>query len=84
MDKLLLQNLNNRNYSRAEDKDFENTKVFRVEGDESNILYWNSSNSESIHHNQVLKEITNSVLDDEYDGRVYNNMNEIMFEEEII
>lgn len=83
MDKLLLQNLNNNNYSRAEDEEFENTEVYRVEGDESNILYWNSSNSESPNHNQIHKEILDSVLEDEYDGRVYDNMNEIMFKEEI-
>ena len=80
MDIQLIKRLNNRSYERAEEKDFDNTKAYKVEGETETLYYWNSSNSQSINHEIFLEAIMDKVLDSEADGSISDGWNEIMFE----
>jgi len=70
-------------YVRSLENDFENTRVYEVESHfDGRILYWNSSNSKSIAHEEVLKMITIELLEGKINGSVSDpySMAEIMFE----
>jgi hypothetical protein len=82
MDIQLIKRLNNRSRERAEEKDFDNTKVYKVEGETETLYYWNSSNSDSIQHDLFLEAVMDKVLDSEADGSISDGWNEIMFETE--
>lgn len=82
MDKQLIKNLNNRNWDRAKEKDFDNTFVYKVNGDDQTLYYWNSSNREGIKHQTALNRILNLIIDGEDSGTVNDGWNEIMFEVE--
>ena len=80
MDTILYGNLNNRYSEREPKADFNNTKVFKVIGDGSTLLYWNSSNSQNINHKEALSLIFDKVLNNELEGTINDGWNEIMFE----
>jgi len=82
MDTQLIKRLNNRSHERAEEKDFNNTKVYKVEGEKETLYYWNSSNSNSIHHDIFLEEVMDKILDGCKEGSISDGWNEIMFETE--
>ena len=73
-----------KDYSRAPQKDFtcdgKTVKVFKVEGEESTLFYWNSSNFQSINHDTALRNLTEALLSGEDGGTVMDGWNEIMFE----
>ena len=88
---LLLDPCRDGYYDRSEDDDFETdadapypiTKVYCVEAGDSKLIYWNSSNDESIEHEHVLEKIAQEIEDFEvYDGIVKDDYSwaEIMFE----
>tara|TARA_B100001173_G_scaffold177490_1_gene153283 strand:+ start:1269 stop:1523 length:255 start_codon:yes stop_codon:yes gene_type:complete len=80
MDKQLLKAINNRDYEHSIDDDFENTSVYKIQGDESYLLFWNSSNGEEPEYSFVLPLILEYVIDGEDEGGVSDGWNEIMFE----
>lgn len=87
MDELrdIIKGCNRRDYSRAEQKDFKawdgkKVRVFKVEGEEKTLFYWNSSNSKEIRHSTALTNIADELLDDNEEGTVQDGWNEIMFE----
>lgn len=56
--------------------------TYILENDNNRIKYWNSSNQELIHHKHVREAIIDELLEDEnnLDGSISSNMNEIMYE----
>jgi len=80
MDKQLLKAINNRDFEHSIDDDFENTSVYKIQGDESYLLFWNSSNGEEPEYRFVLPLILEYVIDGEDEGSVSDGWNEIMFE----
>jgi hypothetical protein len=89
MDELrdIIKGCNRRDYSRAEQKDFKawdgkKVRVFKVEGEEKTLFYWNSSNQADIRHSTALANIADELLDDNEEGTVQDGWNEIMFETE--
>ena len=80
MDKQLLKAINNRDFEHSIDDDFENTSVYKIQGDETYMLFWNSSNGEEPDYRYVLPEILECVIDGEDDGSISDGFNEIMFE----
>jgi len=80
MDKQLLKAINNRDYEHSIDDDFENTSVYKIQGDESYLLFWNSSNGEEPEYRYALPLILEYVIDGEDDGSISDGWNEIMFE----
>lgn len=79
MDELrdIIKGCNRREYSRAEKKDFmaegQKVKVFKVEGDEKTLFYWNSSNSRSINHSVALQGIVDELIDENEGGTVMDS-----------
>ena len=80
MDKQLLKAINNRDFEHSIDDDFENTSVYKIQGDETYMLFWNSSNGEEPEYRYVLPLILGYVIDGEDEGSVSDGFNEIMFE----
>ena len=80
MDKQLLKAINNRDYEHSIDDDFENTSVYKVQGDETYMLFWNSSNGQEPEYRYVLPEILELVVDENMEGSISDGFNEIMFE----
>jgi hypothetical protein len=87
----LLDACRNGDYQRSEEDDFENdadapypiTKVYKVDGGDHTLIYWNSSNNERINHEEVLELIADEIEHDEcYDGIVQDEYTwaEIMYE----
>ncbi len=80
----IIQNCLAGNFSHDEKESFDNTRVYRVDGEDGEevLYFWNSANSERISTDEVLKEIVNELLEDNCDGSVndYYKGNEIMFE----
>lgn len=80
----IIKACNNRDYSRAEQKDFmadgKKVRVFKVEGEDSTLFYWNSSNFKSINHDVALRGIVDELLEGNEDGTTMDGWNEIMFE----
>ena len=60
--------------------EFGKTRVYKVEGDEDTLFYWNSSNSKNIDHTSVLRELTNELLTDYSGGETIDGWNNIMYE----
>jgi hypothetical protein len=80
MDKQLIKAINRRDFEHSIDDDFENTSVYKVQGDETYMLFWNSSNGEEPEYRYVLPLILEYVIDGEDDGSISDGFNEIMFE----
>lgn len=87
MDKLLLSNLIGSEIKHTPSEDFDDgmggrVKVYVVEGQKTKCKVWNSSNGSSFSRKEVCSEIAKRYLADEdlCEGRVDDNMNEIMFE----
>ena len=84
MDLTLIKAVSKKEYSRAENKDFSDefgkTRVYKVEGDEDTLYYWNSSNSKNIDHTSFLRELTNELLTDYSGGETIDGWNNIMYE----
>ena len=68
MDKQLLKAINNRDFEHSIDDDFENTSVYKIQGDETYMLFWNSSNGEEPEYRYVLPDILECVIDGLDDG----------------
>ena len=80
MDKQLLKAINNRDFEHSIDDDFENTSVYKIQGDESYLLFWNSSNGEEPEYRYALPLILESIIDELDWGNINDGFNEIMFE----
>jgi len=80
MNGTLIKNIGKKAYSRDQDQDFDNTEVYKVEGDGITLRYWNSSNSSGIEHREALDEMLDLVFDGDDGGSVTDGWNEIMFE----
>jgi|TARA_B110000444_G_C18401613_1_gene393923 hypothetical protein len=80
MDKQLIKAINRIDFEHSIDDDFENTSVYKVQGDETYMLFWNSSNGEEPDYRYVLPLILEYVIDGEDDGSISDGFNEIMFE----
>jgi len=82
--KKIIKGCNNNNYSRAEEEDFSDefgkTRVYKVQGEDQSLYYWNSSNSKNIQHSEALSRIADEILDDNESGSIDDGWNEIMFE----
>ena len=80
MDKQLLKAINNRDFEHSIDDDFENTSVYKIQGDETYMLFWNSSNGEEPEYRYALPLILESIIDELDWGTINDGFNEIMFE----
>ena len=76
----IIKGCNNKDYSRAEAEDFENTKVYKVQAEDYCLFYWNSSNSKEPQHSEALSRIVDELLDETESGSIDDGWNEIMFE----
>tara|TARA_R100000742_G_C4279448_1_gene104047 strand:+ start:3428 stop:3682 length:255 start_codon:yes stop_codon:yes gene_type:complete len=79
MDKELIKTIARNEYSHSIENDFENTSVYKIEGSESYLIFWNSSNGEEPEFKYALSEILELIIDEEYEGTVSDGWNEIMF-----
>ena len=74
----------NEDFSRAEYKDFSDeygtTKVYKVDGGDLTLYYWNSQNSRRIEHSEALNYISEELMNGVQSGTVFDGWNEIMFE----
>ena len=80
MDKQLIKAINNRDFEHSIEDDFENTSVYKIQGDESYLLFWNSSNGQEPEYRFVLHLILESIIDGLDWGTINDGWNEIMFE----
>lgn len=88
MDKLLVKNLVDGNYTRSKNDDFSDgmggtVKVYAVESAKSKCKMWNSSNNDSFDVLKSCAEIASKILADEDDvceGHFSVGFNEIWFE----
>jgi len=80
MDKQLIKAISRRDFEHSIEDDFENTSVYKVQGDETYMLFWNSSNGEEPEYRYVLPLILEYVIDENMEGSVSDGWNEIMFE----
>jgi hypothetical protein len=80
MDKQLIKAINRIDFEHSIGDDFENTSVYKVQGDETYMLFWNSSNGEEPEYRYVLPLILEYVIDENMEGSVSDGFNEIMFE----
>jgi hypothetical protein len=80
MDKQLIKAISRRDFEHSIEDDFENTSVYKIQGDETYMLFWNSSNGEEPEYRYVLPEILELVIDEDMEGSVSDGFNEIMFE----
>jgi len=80
MDKQLLKAINYRDFVHSIEDDFENTSVYKIQGDETYMLYWNSSNGQEPDHGFALTEIFDLVVDEITEGSISDGFNEIMFQ----
>lgn len=80
MDKELIKAIARKDFEHSIEDDFENTTVYKIQGDESYILFWNSSNGEEPEFKYALPQILDFIIDEEYEGTVSDGWNEIMFE----
>ena len=87
---LLAEACRDYDYGRSPEDDFDNdedaryptTKVYCVERGGETLIYWNSSNDESINHEDVLDKIADELEDENWDGSVQDEYTwaEIMYE----
>ena len=80
MDNQLIKAINRRDFEHSIEDDFENTSVYKVQGDETYMLYWNSANGQEPDHGFALAQLLELVIDGEDEGSVSDGFNEIMFE----
>jgi len=80
----LIRGCNNRDYSRAEEEDFvcngQKTRVWKVQGEDDCLYYWNSCNGQEPQHSTSLQYIANELINGNEGGSVDDGYNEIMFE----
>jgi hypothetical protein len=83
----IIENCNNGDYSRAPEEDFTDccdnrNKVYKVQGEDRCLFYWNSSNQQAVRHSTALERFAELLEEDEDcdGGTVDDGWNEIMFE----
>ncbi len=80
MDKQLIKAISRRDFEHQIEDEFENNSGYRIQGDETYMLFWNSSNGEEPEYRYVLPDILECVIDGLDWGTVSDGFNEIMFE----
>lgn len=80
----IIQGCNNKEYGRAEEEDFtcngEETKAYKVQGEDQCLYYWNSQNGQEPQHSEALAMIAEELEAGNESGSVHDGWNEIMFE----
>jgi hypothetical protein len=81
---VIIKGCNNADYSREEQADFSDeygkTRVWKVQGEDSCLFYWNSSNGQAPKHSTALAYIAEELEEGSQGGSVNDGWNEIMFE----
>ena len=82
--KNIIKGCNNKDYGRAEEEDFvcngQKTRVWKVQGEEDCLFYWNSANGQEPKHSAALQGIVDELLEGNESGNTHDGWNEIMFE----
>jgi len=80
----IIQRCNNGEHNRAEEEDFtcngEETKAYKVQGEDQCLYYWNSSNKQEPQHSTALVYIAEELETGNESGSINDGWNEIMFE----
>jgi hypothetical protein len=79
MDKELIKAIARKDFEHSIEDDFEDTTVYKIQGDENYILFWNSSNGEEPEFRYVLPEMIQNIVDEKTEGNIFDGYNEIMF-----